>query len=154
MRSRQKHKARPPAAAARRAAQIVTNMDAWHGPSGYDVRHRAVVSYVYQLPFGQGRRWMGDAGGLLDGTVGGWQLSGITTMTTGRAFTVFLQTGVNNGASSWPNRIRVREARQPVGGHVVQPRGLPGATPSAPSHLRVSPGARLTSTDRSPYSMT
>lgn len=105
MRSRQKHKARPPAAAARRAAQIVTNMDAWHGPSGYDVRHRAVVSYVYQLPFGQGRRWMGDAGGLLDGTVGGWQLSGITTMTTGRAFTVFLQTGVNNGASSWPNRI-------------------------------------------------
>jgi hypothetical protein len=85
--------------------QTITNMDAWHGPSGYDVRHRAVVSYVYQLPFGQGRRWMGDAGGLLEGIVGGWQLSGITTMTTGRPFTVFLQTGVNNGAPSWPNRI-------------------------------------------------
>ena len=84
--------------------QTVTNMDAWHGPSGYDVRHRGVVSYVYQLPFGQGRRWMSDAGSVLEGIVGGWQLSGITTMTTGRPFTVFLQSGVNNSAPSWPNR--------------------------------------------------
>ena len=85
--------------------QTFTDMDAWHGPSGYDTRHRAVVSYVYQLPFGPGRRWMSGAGGLLQGIVGGWQLAGITTMTTGRPFTVFLQTGVNNGAPSWPNRI-------------------------------------------------
>ena len=84
--------------------QTITDIDAWHGPSGYDTRHRAVISYVYQLPFGQGRRWMSDAGGVLQGIVGGWQLSGITTMTTGRPFTVFLQTGVNNGAPSWPNR--------------------------------------------------
>ena len=32
-------------------------------------------------------------------------LSGITTLTTGRPFSVSLQTGVNNGAPSWPNRI-------------------------------------------------
>ena len=38
--------------------QTITNMDAWHGPSGFDVRHRAVISYVYELPFGTGRRWM------------------------------------------------------------------------------------------------
>ena len=42
--------------------QTITNMDAWHGPSGFDVRHRAVISYVYELPFGTGRRWMSDAG--------------------------------------------------------------------------------------------
>ena len=48
---------------------------------------------------------MSEAGGLLQGIVGGWQLSGITTLTTGRPFTVTLQTGVNNGAPSWPNRI-------------------------------------------------
>ena len=47
--------------------QTVTNMDAWHGPSGYDVRHRAVISYVYQLPFGQGRRWMSDTGAIMRG---------------------------------------------------------------------------------------
>jgi hypothetical protein len=81
------------------------SMDAWHGPSGYDTRHRGVVSYVYELPFGKGRRWMGDSNAVLDALVGGWQLAGITTMTTGRPFTVFLNTGVNNGAPSWPNRI-------------------------------------------------
>jgi Carboxypeptidase regulatory-like domain/TonB dependent receptor/TonB-dependent Receptor Plug Domain len=85
--------------------QTITNMDAWHGPSGFDVRHRAVISYVYELPFGQGRRWMNEAGGVLNGVVGGWQLSGITTLTTGRPFSVSLQTGVNNGAPSWPDRI-------------------------------------------------
>jgi hypothetical protein len=85
--------------------QTITNMDAWHGPSGFDTRHRAVISYVYELPFGTGRRWMSEPGGLLQGIVGGWQLSGITTLTTGRPFSVSLQTGVNNNAPSWPNRI-------------------------------------------------
>jgi Carboxypeptidase regulatory-like domain/TonB-dependent Receptor Plug Domain len=94
--------------------QTVTNMEAWHGPSGYDTRHRAVISNVYELPFGQGRRWMSEAGGLVEGIVGGWQLSGITTLTTGRPFTVTLQTGVNNGAPSWPNRIGSGELEDPT----------------------------------------
>jgi hypothetical protein len=48
---------------------------------------------------------MSSAGSVLQGFVGGWQLAGITTVTTGRPFTVTLQTGVNNGAPSWPNRL-------------------------------------------------
>jgi Carboxypeptidase regulatory-like domain/TonB-dependent Receptor Plug Domain len=85
--------------------QTITDIDAWHGPSGFDVRHRTSISYVYELPFGTGRRWMSGAGRVLQGVVGGWQLSGITTLTTGRPFSVTLQAGVNNGAPSWPNRI-------------------------------------------------
>jgi hypothetical protein len=84
--------------------QTITNMDAWHGPSGFDVRQRTSISYVYELPFGSGRRWMSGAGTVLQALVGGWQLAGITTVTTGPPFTVTLQTGVNNGAPSWPNR--------------------------------------------------
>jgi hypothetical protein len=83
--------------------QTVTNLAAGKGPSGFDVRHRAVMSYVYELPWGPGRRWL-DGGGVLGAVVGGWQLAGITTLTTGRPFTVFLAQGVNNGAPSWPNR--------------------------------------------------
>jgi hypothetical protein len=30
--------------------QTITDMDAWHGPSGYDTRHRAVISHVSELP--------------------------------------------------------------------------------------------------------
>jgi hypothetical protein len=37
--------------------------------------------------------------------IGGWQIAGITTMTTGRPFSVSLQNGVNNQAPSWPDRI-------------------------------------------------
>ena len=42
--------------------QTVTNLAAGKGPSGFDVRHRAVISWVYELPWGQGRRWL-DSGG-------------------------------------------------------------------------------------------
>ena len=44
-----------------------------HGPSGFDVRHRAVVSWVWELPWGPNRRWMRE-GGVLGAIVGGWQL--------------------------------------------------------------------------------
>jgi len=83
--------------------QTVTRMDLWRGPSGFDVRHRFVLSYVWELPFGRDRRWLD--GGLGEAVFGNWQFSGIVALATGRPFTVFLNTGVNNGAPSWPNRI-------------------------------------------------
>lgn len=93
--------------------QTVTNLAAGHGPAGFDVRHRGVFSGVWELPWGPSRRWLRD-GGVLGEMVGGWQLSGIGTMTTGRPFTVFMQTGVNNGAPSWPNRIGSGEVDNPT----------------------------------------
>jgi hypothetical protein len=85
--------------------QTVTNLAAGKGPAGFDVRHRAVVSWVWALPWGPQGRWLREDRGVLGAIVGGWQLAGIGTVTTGRPFTVFMQTGVNNGAPSWPNRI-------------------------------------------------
>ena len=84
--------------------QTVTDLNAGKGPSGFDVRHRAVLSAVYELPWGPNRPWM-NQGGLLAAIVGGWQTSTIMTATTGRPFNVSLATGVNNGAPSWPNRV-------------------------------------------------
>ena len=83
--------------------QTVTRMDLWRGPSGFDVKHRFVLSYVWDLPFGENRRWA--SGGVGDAILGNWQFSGIVTLSTGRPFTVFLNQGVNNGAPSWPSRI-------------------------------------------------
>ncbi len=84
--------------------QTVTNLAAGRGPAGFDVRHRGVFSGVWEFPWGTGRRWL-NSGGVLSAVAGGWQFSGIGTITTGRPFTVFMQNGVNNGAPSWPNRI-------------------------------------------------
>jgi hypothetical protein len=84
-------------------AQSVTLFDQSRGPSGFDVKHRFVLSWVWALPFGEGHA-IAD-GGLLKPILENWQFSGIVTLSTGRPFTVFLNTGVNNGAPSWPNRI-------------------------------------------------
>ena len=83
--------------------QTITNIKAGRGPSGFDVRHRFVANYLYELPFGKGKNWIST--GPLTWIVGGWNLAGITTLSTGRPFSVSLASGVNNGAPSWPNRI-------------------------------------------------
>jgi hypothetical protein len=83
--------------------QTVTNIRAGRGPSGFDVRHRLISNYLYEIPLGKGHRWASK--GIANAVVGGWQTSGIVTLSTGRPFNVSLSSGVNNGAPSWPNRI-------------------------------------------------
>ena len=41
------------------------------------------ISYVYQLPFGPGRHFLHDSG-FVGRVIGGWELSGIATASTGR----------------------------------------------------------------------
>jgi hypothetical protein len=83
--------------------QTITNIRAGRGLSGFDVRHRFVASYLYELPFGKGKKWV--TSGPMRWVAGGWALTGITTLQSGRPFTVYLASGVNNGAPSWPNRL-------------------------------------------------
>jgi hypothetical protein len=56
--------------------------------SDFDVRHRFVVSYIYQLPFGRGMAFGKNASGFLNQVIGGWQLNGVTTASTGNYYTV------------------------------------------------------------------
>jgi hypothetical protein len=59
-----------------------------YGNSDFDVRHRFVFSYLYELPIGHGKRMLGDATGVLNQIVGGWQVGGITSVSKGNWFTV------------------------------------------------------------------
>ena len=59
-----------------------------YGNSDFDVRHRFVISYIYQLPFGNGKKFGGDATGLKNQIIGNWQVAGITTASTGNWFTI------------------------------------------------------------------
>jgi len=56
------------------------------GPSDFDVRHRVVFSYIYELPFGVGKSYLtkGPAAHIL----GDWRLSGMGNLRSGRPFTV------------------------------------------------------------------
>lgn len=59
-----------------------------YGPSDFDVPHRFVASYVYQLPIGRGKRFGGGMNKLADAAVGGWEVTGITTFQKGFPFSV------------------------------------------------------------------
>lgn len=48
-----------------------------------DIPHRLVVSYLYELPFGKGRRIFADANPFTNALIGGWQFNGISTIQTG-----------------------------------------------------------------------
>jgi len=64
------------------------NMDAEYGTSNYDQPYNNTTSFVWELPFGHGRRWLRDAHPVLDAIVGGWTVSGINSMTSGAAATL------------------------------------------------------------------
>ena len=49
----------------------------------YDIAHRFVMSYIYELPFGKGRRFGADWGGVTNFVLGGWQINGFTTYQSG-----------------------------------------------------------------------
>jgi hypothetical protein len=60
-----------------------------HGLSSFDVAHRFVGSFVWSLPFGKGEKWGGDASGLKQALIGGWQINGIYLLQGGFPISVF-----------------------------------------------------------------
>src|SRR5260370_40131726 len=82
-------------------AQDARKLRAERSLSDYDVRLRWVLSGVYDLP---GKRLANSAA---RGVLGGWQLTGILTLQSGRPLTVFSGRGENKtgGGSDRPNVI-------------------------------------------------
>jgi hypothetical protein len=60
-----------------------------HGLSSFDVAHRFVASFVWTLPFGKGEKWGGNASGLKQALIGGWQINGIYLLQGGFPISVF-----------------------------------------------------------------
>jgi hypothetical protein len=70
----------------------INNRKLNYAPSDFDRRHSLQWSALAELPFGQGKRWLGNAGGLANRIVGGWELTAFGRLTSGRPFTVFAGT--------------------------------------------------------------
>lgn len=60
--------------------------------SDFDTHHLITADWVYQMPFGRGKMFLGNDNRLLDAMVGGWQLSGINRWTSGLPFS-FVEPG-------------------------------------------------------------
>ena len=48
-----------------------------------NVQHAVKANWLYELPFGKDQRWGGNAGGLLDALIGGWEIDGVGRIQTG-----------------------------------------------------------------------
>jgi hypothetical protein len=59
-----------------------------YGLSDFDVDHRLVGSFVYNLPFGNGEKFAADATGVKNAVIGGWQINGIYTWQRGFPITI------------------------------------------------------------------
>jgi hypothetical protein len=74
--------------------------------SGFDVRHRLVLSTVYELPLGHGKALFRDAGPGLTRLVGGWEVSGIGLFQGGFPTSAVMSTDINgDGIADRPDFI-------------------------------------------------
>jgi hypothetical protein len=76
--------------------------------SSQDVPQRLVISYVLDLPFGQGKKYLSNVSSRLNNIVGGWGIDGVTTFQ--RGFPLVFRNGQANdatlfGAGSRPNLL-------------------------------------------------
>src|SRR4029079_14453257 len=69
-----------------------------------DIQQRFVMSYLYELPFGRGKKFGANASGPVNWLLGGWQFNGITTLQSGTplSFSANNTAGIFNNVT-WPN---------------------------------------------------
>lgn len=65
------------------------NPDLQYSWADFDVRHQINFNGLYELPFGQGKRWGTNANGFLNALIGDWSLAGIYRWTSGFPFNVY-----------------------------------------------------------------
>ena len=58
------------------------------GRSEFDVDHRLVSSFVYELPIGRGKKFGSSLPKIADVVIGGWQVNGIATFQSGFPMTI------------------------------------------------------------------
>ncbi len=89
------------------------NAQQLRGVSRYDALHQANAYFVYQLPFGRGKRFGTSMNRVLDAVVGGWEISGTWRQTSGLPFSV------GNG-SRWATNWELSGYATPNGSGIPQ----------------------------------
>jgi len=77
--------------------------------SPYDIRHTMTSNAIYELPFGAGKRFLNDRD-VASRVLGGWELSGIATASTGRPVNITIKRSASqlldgNTSSQRPNLV-------------------------------------------------
>lgn len=92
------------------------NLAAEKSVDANDIPHSLVVSYIYELPVGRGKKLASGVNRPVDAVVGGWQVSGISTFKQG--FPLAIQTANNTlgqyGGNRRPNIVADMHVSNPT----------------------------------------
>ena len=77
------------------AVQNPYNLRADYSPSGFDIPHVLTVNWIWQLPFGENRRW-GPGSKAANAILGGWQFNGIALFRSGQPYTMCINGDITN----------------------------------------------------------
>jgi outer membrane receptor protein involved in Fe transport len=92
---------------AARQPQDPRNLRAERALADFDRRRVWSNDFVFELPFGRGRRFSNQINRELDAVLGGWRLSGIIFLADGRPFTpVIAGANAQAGFATRPDRLR------------------------------------------------
>jgi len=95
-------------------AQNPFNLKSEKSLSYQDIPHTLVVSYIYELPVGKGKKFL-NKGGIVDKVIGGWQIGGVQRYQSGQPLSFSCATGVPGYSSFLTGCIRFdRIAGQPL----------------------------------------
>ncbi len=65
-----------------------TNLARSYSSAAWDIRHNFVANFVYDIPFGKGKKLGSNLNPVVSAVVANWQVNGILTMHTGNPFTI------------------------------------------------------------------
>ena len=97
------------------SVQDAYNLNNDKGLAGFDVPHIFTASWVYELPFGFGRRFK-TGNGPVDYIIGGWQVNGIANFTSGTLYNVVASNAIPNTGSVNGNSERANLTGDPNSG--------------------------------------
>lgn len=92
------------------------NLALGYSSAAWDIRHSSVTSFLYDLPFGKGKKYLANVGPL-DHLISHWQLNSIMTFRTGPPFTLNTNQCVGTFGTCQPDVISGQDPKSaPSGG--------------------------------------
>jgi hypothetical protein len=85
-----------------------------YGLANFDIRNVVHFSGGYELPFGHGKRMLGDATGVKNAALGGWALQWIVTLQGGQPFKIDCPSGTASGVSCYSFVLPGQKARTSI----------------------------------------
>lgn len=118
----------------RNIARNSFNLHEERGSSDFDLRHRLILNFAVELPFGPRHPYLNH--GLASKVLGGWEVAGLSTFQSGRPFDIYSSrdseyTGLSNrpdlvGSTELPADAPKTQTGPPVTAFAIQPFGRPG----------------------------